>query len=44
MTTGNVAVVRSYVSGATTTKERTVAMANMSAFQAVGFIFGPGKV
>ncbi|KAL4229915.1 Major facilitator superfamily domain-containing protein 8 [Mactra antiquata] len=38
---GNVAVVRSYVSGATTLKERTPAMANMSAFQAVGFIIGP---
>ncbi|XP_069129882.1 major facilitator superfamily domain-containing protein 8-like [Argopecten irradians] len=38
---GNVAVVRSYVSGATTTRERTGAMASMSACQAVGFIFGP---
>ena len=40
---GNVAVVRSYVSGATTMKERTPAMANMSSFQAVGFIIGPCK-
>ncbi|VDI77954.1 MFS transporter, ceroid-lipofuscinosis neuronal protein 7, partial [Mytilus galloprovincialis] len=38
---GNVAVVRSYVAGATTLKERTSAMAIMSAFQAVGFIIGP---
>ena len=41
---GNVAVVRSYVSGATTLKERTPAMANMSACQAVGFIIGPGGI
>ncbi|KAJ8298001.1 hypothetical protein KUTeg_024532, partial [Tegillarca granosa] len=38
---GNVAVVRSYVSGATTLKERTPTMANISAFQAIGFIIGP---
>ncbi|XP_062616053.1 major facilitator superfamily domain-containing protein 8-like [Saccostrea cucullata] len=38
---GNVAVVRSYLSGATTIKERTGAMANLSAFQAIGFIVGP---
>lgn len=38
---GNVAVVRSYVSGATSLKERTNAMANMSAAQALGFILGP---
>ncbi|XP_061183566.1 major facilitator superfamily domain-containing protein 8-like isoform X1 [Saccostrea echinata] len=38
---GNVAVVRSYLSGATTIKERTAAMANLSAFQAIGFIVGP---
>ncbi|XP_053400186.1 major facilitator superfamily domain-containing protein 8-like [Mercenaria mercenaria] len=38
---GNVAVVRSYVSGATTMSERTSAMANMSACQAIGFIIGP---
>ncbi|XP_018584049.1 major facilitator superfamily domain-containing protein 8 isoform X1 [Scleropages formosus] len=38
---GNVAVVRSYVAGATSLKERTSAMANMSAFQALGFILGP---
>lgn len=41
---GNVAVVRSYVAGATSLKERTSAMANMSACQALGFILGPGKV
>lgn len=39
---GNVAVVRSYVAGATSLKERTSAMANMSACQALGFILGPG--
>lgn len=39
---GNVAVVRSYVAGATSLKERTGAMANMSACQALGFILGPG--
>ncbi|KAL5011895.1 hypothetical protein ScPMuIL_010446 [Solemya velum] len=39
---GNVAVVRSYMSAATTMTERTGAMANMSAFQAIGFIIGPG--
>ncbi|XP_013386256.1 major facilitator superfamily domain-containing protein 8 isoform X5 [Lingula anatina] len=39
---GNVAVVRSYTSGATTIKERTGAMASMSACQATGFILGPG--
>ncbi|XP_051958866.1 major facilitator superfamily domain-containing protein 8 isoform X5 [Xyrauchen texanus] len=38
---GNVAVVRSYVAGATSLKERTCAMANMSACQAFGFILGP---
>lgn len=38
---GNVAVVRSYVAGATSLKERTSAMANMSASQALGFILGP---
>uniref|UniRef100_A0A4W3JL43 Major facilitator superfamily domain containing 8 n=1 Tax=Callorhinchus milii TaxID=7868 RepID=A0A4W3JL43_CALMI len=38
---GNVAVVRSYVSGATSLQERTSAMANMSACQALGFILGP---
>ncbi|XP_062859676.1 major facilitator superfamily domain-containing protein 8 [Trichomycterus rosablanca] len=38
---GNVAVVRSYVAGATSLNERTGAMANMSACQALGFILGP---
>ncbi|XP_056298982.1 major facilitator superfamily domain-containing protein 8 [Pseudoliparis swirei] len=38
---GNVAVVRSFVAGATSLKERTSAMANMSACQALGFILGP---
>ncbi|XP_061109262.1 major facilitator superfamily domain-containing protein 8 isoform X2 [Conger conger] len=38
---GNVAVVRSYVAGATSLSERTGAMANMSACQALGFIMGP---
>lgn len=40
---GNVAVVRSYISGATTVKERTSTMANLSIFQAMGFILGPGE-
>ncbi|MBN3323727.1 MFSD8 protein, partial [Atractosteus spatula] len=40
---GNVAVVRSYVAGATSLKERTSAMANMSACQALGFILGPER-
>lgn len=35
--------MRSYVAGATSLKERTSAMANMSACQALGFILGPGK-
>ncbi|XP_054845876.1 major facilitator superfamily domain-containing protein 8 isoform X3 [Eublepharis macularius] len=38
---GNVAVVRSYVAGSTSLTERTGAMANTSACQAVGFILGP---
>ncbi|XP_060795166.1 major facilitator superfamily domain-containing protein 8-like [Neoarius graeffei] len=38
---GNVAVVRSYLAGATSLKDRTSAMANMSACQALGFILGP---
>ncbi|XP_030578500.1 major facilitator superfamily domain-containing protein 8 isoform X2 [Archocentrus centrarchus] len=38
---GNVAVVRSYVAGATALRERTGAMANMSVCQALGFILGP---
>lgn len=37
------AVVRSYIAGATSLTERTSAMANTSACQAVGFILGPGK-
>lgn len=41
---GNVAVVRSYVAEATSLKERTSAMANMSACQALGFILGPGSI
>ncbi|KAF7252249.1 Major facilitator superfamily domain-containing protein 8 [Varanus komodoensis] len=40
---GNVAVVRSYIAGATSLTERTSAMANTSACQAVGFILGPGE-
>lgn len=38
---GNVSVVRAYISAATTEKERTSAMANVSAFQALGIILGP---
>ncbi|XP_036914443.1 major facilitator superfamily domain-containing protein 8 isoform X2 [Sturnira hondurensis] len=38
---GNVAVIRSYVAGATSLQERTGSMANTSACQALGFILGP---
>ncbi|XP_038648344.1 major facilitator superfamily domain-containing protein 8 isoform X2 [Scyliorhinus canicula] len=38
---GNVAVVRSYVAGATSLQERNATMANISASQALGFILGP---
>ncbi|XP_008068696.2 major facilitator superfamily domain-containing protein 8, partial [Carlito syrichta] len=38
---GNVAVIRSYIAGATSLQERTGAMANTSACQALGFILGP---
>ncbi|KAL1777956.1 major facilitator superfamily domain-containing protein 8 [Sigmodon hispidus] len=38
---GNVAVVRSYIAGATSLQERTNAMANTSTCQALGFILGP---
>ncbi|XP_027710358.1 major facilitator superfamily domain-containing protein 8 isoform X2 [Vombatus ursinus] len=38
---GNAAVVRSYIAGATSLQERTGAMANTSAAQALGFILGP---
>nr|XP_013807190.1 PREDICTED: major facilitator superfamily domain-containing protein 8 isoform X4 [Apteryx mantelli mantelli] len=41
---GNVAVVRSYIAGATSLTERTSAMANTSACQAVGFILGPESI
>lgn len=40
---GNVAVIRSYIAGATSLQERTSAMANTSACQALGFILGPGR-
>ncbi|XP_056659499.1 major facilitator superfamily domain-containing protein 8 isoform X6 [Monodelphis domestica] len=40
---GNVAVVRSYIAGATSLQERTGAMANTSASQALGFILGPAN-
>ena len=36
-------MARAYVSGATTEKERTGAMAGLSACQAIGFILGPGE-
>lgn len=39
---GNAAIVRSYVSEATTEKERVGAMAGVSGSQAIGFIIGPG--
>jgi ceroid-lipofuscinosis MFS transporter 7 len=38
---GNAAIVRSYVSEATTEKERVGAMAAVSGSQAIGFIIGP---
>ena len=38
---GNVSVVRAYISAATTERERTSAMASVSAFQALGIILGP---
>ena len=38
---GNVSVVRAYIAAATTVRERTSAMANVSAFQALGIILGP---
>jgi len=41
MGAGNVAVARAYVSHATTTRERTAFMANVSAAQTVGFVLGP---
>uniref|UniRef100_A0A9L0IIA3 Major facilitator superfamily domain containing 8 n=1 Tax=Equus asinus TaxID=9793 RepID=A0A9L0IIA3_EQUAS len=40
---GNVAVVRSYIAGATSLQERTGSMANTSACQALGFILGPAS-
>lgn len=40
---GNVAVVRSYIAGATSLQERISSMANTSACQALGFILGPGR-
>ncbi|KAM8928173.1 major facilitator superfamily domain-containing protein 8 isoform 2-T2 [Lycaon pictus] len=40
---GNVAVIRSYIAGATSLQERTSSMANTSACQALGFILGPGR-
>ena len=39
---GTAAVVRSYVSEATTEKERTGALAGISSSQGLGFILGPG--
>ena len=41
---GNAAIVRSYVSEATTEKERVGAMAAVSGSQAIGFIIGPGML
>ncbi|CAF0779339.1 unnamed protein product [Adineta ricciae] len=37
----NSTIMRSYSSAATTLKERTAVMANLSAYQGVGFILGP---
>lgn len=36
--------MRSYASSATTVVERTNVMANMSAYQGIGFIVGPRKL
>ncbi|XP_019783473.1 major facilitator superfamily domain-containing protein 8 isoform X6 [Tursiops truncatus] len=41
---GNVAVIRSYIAGATSLQERTSSMANTSACQALGFILGPEPI
>ncbi|XP_015334512.1 major facilitator superfamily domain-containing protein 8 isoform X3 [Marmota marmota marmota] len=41
---GNVAVVRSYIAGATSLQERTSSMANTSTCQALGFILGPARI
>jgi len=41
--TGNVAVARSYISAATTEKERSTAMSALSSVQGLGFILGPGS-
>jgi len=35
--------MRSYASAATTLVERTAVMANLSAYQGIGFILGPRK-
>lgn len=37
----NSTIMRSYASSATTMAERTNVMANLSAYQGVGFILGP---
>jgi len=39
----NSTIMRSYSSAATTLTERTAVMANLSAYQGVGFILGPRK-
>lgn len=39
----NSTIMRSYSSAATTLAERTNVMANLSAFQGIGFILGPRK-
>ena len=36
--------MRSYASSATTLTERTAVMANLSAYQGVGFILGPREL
>ncbi|XP_063723292.1 major facilitator superfamily domain-containing protein 8-like [Symsagittifera roscoffensis] len=38
---GNIAIVRSFASVTTTVEERTAVLTNISAAQALGFIFGP---
>ncbi len=39
----NSTIMRSYSSAATTISERTAVMANLSAYQGIGFILGPRK-
>lgn len=44
MGAGNVGVCRAYAAHATTAKDRTAFMANLSAAQTFGFVVGPGAL